>query len=161
MQGAMTDFRALLQYSYERTARFLWQAEASLLSNPSRFVSQLDLFHEELLYPIIVNKLQVKKTYAELALVEFYDRIAMLDKSEPRLATFAGAIAECRRLRANPETHSRFHREVTYTNPISWRQRDNLRRRLIGGYQELVEWISIKESELALVAIPAVPASTS
>ena len=135
------DFRALLKSGYDRAASFLWHAETSYLSNPSRYVSQLDLFHEELLYPLLVDKLAVKNRHEDLAQVEFTDRINMVGKKEPKLSTFAGAIAECRRLRANPETHSRFHRQLTYTNPISWRQRDGLRRRLAGGYQELVQWI--------------------
>jgi hypothetical protein len=135
------DFRALLGSEYEHVSNFLWQAESSFLTNPSRYVSQLDLFHEELTSAIMVDKLQIKSSRHELAQVEWSNRIDMLQKNKEELRTYAGAIAACRRLRANPETHARFHREVKYTSPISWRQRDNLKAMLRGGYQELVNWI--------------------
>jgi len=135
------DFKLLLGTSYKRAADFLWQSENSYLSNPSRYVSQLDLFHETLLFPLLVDKLAAKSSYQELTNVELTNRIEMLGNKEPRLTTFVGSIKECRRLRANPETHSRFHRQLTYTNPITWQQRNALKRRLIGGYQELTQWL--------------------
>lgn len=135
------DFKKLLGSEYERASHFLWQAEISYYPNPSRYVSQLDLFHEELLYPILVDILQVKNARDELAKVELTDRIKMLSSKEQDLAAFAGAIGACRKLRANPETHSRFHGELTYTSNVTWRQRDRLMRTLAGGYQQLVSWL--------------------
>lgn len=136
------DFRKLFGTEYRHATKFLWQAENSYLSNPSRYVSQLDLFHEELLYPILVDKLKLKNSKSELAKVEFTNRIEMLAKNKQELTTFAGAIAACRKLRANPETHSRFHRELTYTRSITWRERNGLKRKLSGGYQELIDWMA-------------------
>ena len=142
MINGSIDFRILLGSEYRRATNFLWQAENSYLSNPSRYVSQLDLFHEELLYPILVDKLKLKSTKSELAKVEFANRIEMLARSKQELTTFAGAIAACRKLRANPETHSRFHRELTYTKSITWRERNGLKKKLCGGYQELIDWMA-------------------
>lgn len=136
------DFHEFLGSEYKRAAEFLWRAESSFLSNPSRYVSQLDLFHEELLFPILVDKLTLKNTREELAKVELSDRIQMLLSKKRELATLAGAMSACRELRRNPETHSRFHGELAYTNEVTWQERDNLKRRLCGGYQELAEWMA-------------------
>lgn len=136
------DFHALLGQDYDRAARFLWQAENSFLANASRYVSQLDLFHEELLYPILVDKLSLKETRHELAQVEWTNRIELLLKQQRELASFAGALLECRRLRANPETHTRLHKELTRTSFVSWRQRSALKKKLCAGYQELTDWIA-------------------
>jgi hypothetical protein len=141
MEGGV-DFRKFLGTEYHHATKFLWQAQISYRSNPSRYVSQLDLFHEELLYPILVDWVKLKPSRDDLAIVEFSNRIDMLVKNKRELRTFAGAISACRDLRANPETHSRFHRQLTYTNEVTWRERDNLKRQLCGGYQELVSWIA-------------------
>lgn len=136
------SFRALLGSHYGRAADFLWTAENSYLANASRYVSQLDLFHEELLYPIMVDKLQLKTSREELAKVELTNRLDLLQRQKRELGAFVGALLACRRLRANPETHSRLHHQLTVTSPVSWRQRDGLKKTLSGGYQELVDWIS-------------------
>ncbi len=88
------------------------------------------------------DKLKLKTSKSELAKVEFTNRIQMLAKNKQELITFAGAIGACRKLRANPETHSRFHRELTYTRSITWRERNGLKRKLSGGYQELIDWMA-------------------
>jgi hypothetical protein len=62
----LVDFHILLGSEYNRAENFLWQADKSYLSNPSRYVSQLDLFHEELLYPILVDKLKLKTSRKKL-----------------------------------------------------------------------------------------------
>jgi retron-type reverse transcriptase len=136
------DFHALLGTDHQRASYFLWQAQNSYYVNSSRYVSQLDLFHEELLYPIMVDKLGLKSTRDELAKVELTDRLATLKKNTKELATFCGAMITCHHMRANPETHTRLHHELTVTTPITWRQRDGLKMRLRGGYQELVDWIT-------------------
>jgi hypothetical protein len=136
------SFHALLGSEYDRAAQFLWTAENSYLVNPSRYVSQLDLFHEELLYPIMVDELRLKSSRAELAKLELTNRIEHLQKQKRELATFSGALLACRRLRANPETHTRLHHQWTVTNPVSWQQRDGLKKMLSGGYQELADWVS-------------------
>ncbi|HSX80871.1 MAG TPA: hypothetical protein VLQ80_20170, partial [Candidatus Saccharimonadia bacterium] len=135
------DFRALLGQDYGRAARFLWQAEHSYLTNSSRYVSQLNLFHEELLYPILIDKLNVKPTRHELAHVELGNRIDMLQKQKKELANFVGGLLDCHRLRANPETHSRLHRELTETRDVTWQARNALKKKLCAGYQELVDWL--------------------
>ncbi len=135
------DFRMLLGTDYDRAALFLWRAENSYLVNPSRYVSQIDLFHEELLYPILVDKLTVKSTRQELAQVELANRIEMLQKQKKQLASFVGALFESHRLRANPETHTRLHRGLTATNMVTWQQRNALKKRLSAGYQELADWL--------------------
>lgn len=135
------DFRALFRQDYDRAARFLWQAAHSYLTNSSRYVSQLNLFHEELLYPILIDKLNVKLTRHELAHVELGNRIDMLQKQKKELANFVGALLDCHRLRANPETHSRLHRELTETRDVTWPARNALKKKLCAGYQELVDWL--------------------
>jgi hypothetical protein len=134
------DFRAFLGTHYDSAAKFLNIATGSYLVNPSRYVSQLNLFHEELLYPIMVDKLKLKNTKEELALVEFGNRLDML-KAKRELAVFCGAVLSCNTLRANPETHGRLHRQLTETSPVSPKQRDALKKSLCAGYQELVSWI--------------------
>lgn len=141
--GENVDFRVLLGTDYEAASAFLRQAQTSFLVNPSRYISQLDLFHEELMYPIMVDKLQIRATRTELALATLGSRIDMLNKSKEGqgLRTFVGAIATCHQLRANPETHSRFHNNLNHTARIKPRQRDNLKTQLRGGYQQLVNWM--------------------
>jgi hypothetical protein len=137
------DFHALLGSDYERASEFLWQAENSYLVNPSRYVSQLDLFHEEVLYPILVDKLHWKSTRDELAQVTFPDRAKYFLANKVELASFGSAVLECHRLRSScPEAHTRLHRQLITTSPITWRQRDGLKKRLGAGYQELVDWLA-------------------
>jgi hypothetical protein len=138
----LLDLHALFGKDYGRAAHFLWWAEVSYLTNPSRYVTQLDLFHEELLYPILIDKLNVKPTRHELAHhVELGNRIDMLQKQKKELANFVGALLDCHRLRANPETHSRLHRELTETRDVTWQARNALKKKLCAGYQELVDWL--------------------
>jgi hypothetical protein len=137
------DFHALLGSDYERASEFLWQAENSYLVNPSRYVSQLDLFHEEVLYPILVDKLHWKGTRGELAQVAFPDRARYFLANKVELASFGSAVLECHRLRSScSEAHTRLHRQLITTSPITWRQRDGLKKRLGAGYQELVDWLA-------------------
>ena len=135
------DFHGLFGTHFDRAAEFLWQAETSFLVNPSRYVSQLNLFHEELLYPILVDKLKLKKSDNELALTEFGNRVEMLHKHKKELASLAGGIINCNLLRANPETHSRFHNQLIETSHVTPKKRNDLKKRLMGGYQELTDWL--------------------
>ena len=135
-------FHSLLGSDYDRAAQFLWRAEKSYLVNSSRYVAQLDLFHEELLYPILVDKLRLKATRQDLAQIELSNRIEMLQKQKKELASFAGALIDCRRLRANPEIHTRLHRELTETRSVTWQQRNVLKKKLGAGYQELIDWLA-------------------
>jgi len=136
------DFHALLGSDYERASEFLWQAENSYLVNPSRYVSQLDLFHEELLYPILVDKLYWKSTRDELAQVAFPDRVRYFLAHKVGLASFGSAVFKCHHLRSScPEAHTRLHRQLIATSPITWRQRNGLKKRLGAGYQELADWL--------------------
>ena len=64
----------------------------------------------------------------------------MLQKKK-ELANFVGALVDCHRLRANPETHSRLHRELTETRDVTWQARNALKKKLCAGYQELVDWL--------------------
>jgi hypothetical protein len=141
LPGVQVDFHALGGSHYDRAADFLWHAENSYFANPSRYVSQLDLFHEELLYPILVDKMRWKGTDHELARVDLGDRIEYLAKNKKELAAFGSALVECHRLRCScPESHTRLHKELTATAPVDWRQRDGLKKRLVAAYQELTEW---------------------
>ena len=135
------DLRALCGQNYDRAAHFLWQAENSYLTHPSRYVTQLDLFHEELLYPILIDNLNVKPTRQDLTQVELGNRIDMLQKQKKELANFVGALLDCHRLRANPETHSRLHRDLTETHNVTWHARNALKKKLCAGYQELADWL--------------------
>lgn len=135
------DFHALLGKDYKLADQHLWTAQSSFLVNPDRYIAKLDLFHEELLYPILVDKLSLKKSRKELAQVEWTDRIRMLISNKPELINFGGALQECRLLRANPETHTRLHKQLTVTNSVTWRQRNTLKKKLRAGYQELVDWL--------------------
>jgi retron-type reverse transcriptase len=136
------DFHALLGADHQRASDFLWCAQNSYLVNPSRYVSQIGMFHEELLYPIMVDKLRLKGTREELAKVELTNRLDFLQSHTKGLAAFAGGLIACHSLRANPETHTRLHSELTQTTPITWRQRDALKMKLQGAYQELVDWMT-------------------
>ncbi len=142
--ASQMDFKTLLGNAYEKTADFLWEAENSYYSNPSRYVSQLDLFHEELLYPIMVDILKITSTKEDLAKVEAANRIETLRKNEPNLVAFSGSIGECKKMRANPETHTRFHKQLTHTSKITWQERDRLKKILAGGYQQLISWLESK-----------------
>lgn len=136
---------------HKRATNFLWQANTSYLSNPSRYVSQLNLFHEELLYPIFVDKLKLKNTREEAAKVALRNRIEMiqkevLQKGKPKLGTFASALLECNDLRAkSTESHTRLHGLLDPTNPISWHERNALKKKLCGAYQELTDWLYFDE----------------
>ncbi|NJM76990.1 MAG: hypothetical protein HC852_15880 [Acaryochloridaceae cyanobacterium RU_4_10] len=78
---APIDFHKLLgAKEHARASGFLWQAEQSYLSNPSRYVSQLNLFHEELLYPIFVDKLQLKASKEEAKTVALRNKLDMILK---------------------------------------------------------------------------------
>jgi retron-type reverse transcriptase len=135
------DFRSLMGDEYNRAASFAWQAERSYLTNPSRFVSQLDLFHEEMLFFILVDKLKWKSK-DELVKVALPDRISHLIKNKTELATFGAALQSCHQLRSScTEAHTRLHKVLDVTNPINWRQRNELKKKLCAGYQELVVWI--------------------
>lgn len=70
----------LVEKEHKRAANFLWQAEKSYLSNPSRYISQLNLFHEELLYPIVVDKLKLKNSRDEVKGIVWRDRLFMIQK---------------------------------------------------------------------------------
>lgn len=139
------DFHQLLNNGYKLAAYKLWQSKLEYLVNPDRHVNQLDQFNEELIAPIIVDVLGLKNSREELALVEYGDRIKMLrdfSKSKDNLlGAFISGIQECRLLRRNPETHPRLHRVLPETTHVDWRQRDLLRKKLIAGYQELVNWL--------------------
>lgn len=104
-------------------------------------IHEYDSVDLDVLYPILVDKLSLKKSRKELAQVEWTDRIRMLISNKPELINFGGALQECRLLRANPETHTRLHRQLTVTNSVTWRQRNTLKKKLIAGYQELVDWL--------------------
>ncbi len=137
------DFHDLLGSEYERAADFLWQAQNSYLVNPSRYVSQLDLFHEELLFPILVDRLRWKSDRAELAKVAFPDRMESLRKTKNELAVFADTLLECHRLRSScTEAHTRLEKVMDRTSPVNSRQRDSLKKSLCAGYQQLADWLS-------------------
>ncbi len=135
------DFHTILNSEYERTAEFLWQAQMSYLINPSRYVSQLDLFHEELLSPLLVDKLKWKASRQELVKVSLPDRMIALRNNHDKLSVFASALIECHRLRSRcTEAHTRLEKVTDPTAPITWRQRNELRKNLCGAYQELSTW---------------------
>lgn len=143
------DFHAMLgEKEHKRAASFLWQAERSYLSNPSRYVSQLNLFHEELLYPIFVDKLQIKSTREDAKAVALRNKLDMILKKiqiegEPKLGTFISVLLDCNDLRSRgTEAHTRLHGSLDFTNPIDWHQRDSLKKRLCGAYQELADWLA-------------------
>ncbi len=145
---ATVDFHAMLgEKEHKRAASFLWQAEKSYLSNPSRYVSQLNLFHEELIYPIVVDKLKLKNSKDEIKGVVWRDRLHMVqkkikDEGNPKLGTFISVLIDCNDLRAGgTEAHTRLHGSLDFTSPIDWHQRDSLKKRLCGAYQELADWL--------------------
>jgi hypothetical protein len=136
------DFQDLLGTDYKRAADFLWQAQVSFLANPSRYVSQLDLFHEELLFPILVDKINWKSSKAELVKVSLPDRMLQLTKNKNNLTVFVGALLDCHHLRSScTEAHTRLHGVIDITNPVGWRQRNALKKKLSAGYQELTDWL--------------------
>lgn len=136
------DFRLLLASYYERATNFLWDAERSFLINPSRYVSQLDLFHEELIYPLMVDVLRLKESYEELSRTDFPDRLKMIQKGVSELSTFSSALLRCHALRSqSTEAHTRLHRCLDYTVPIDLRKRDNLKKSLCAAYQELSSYL--------------------
>lgn len=136
------DFQNLLGSDYKRGADFLWQAQISFFTNPSRYVSQLDLFHEELLFPILVDKVKWKNSKAELVKVALPDRMTQLTKNKNNLTVFVGALLDCHHLRSScTEAHTRLHGVMDVTNPVSWRQRNALKKKLYAGYQELTDWL--------------------
>jgi hypothetical protein len=139
------DFHSFLNDGYKLAVNKLWQADREFLHDYDRYVNQLDQFHEELLTPILVDKLGEKSSREELAKVEYGDRIDMLasysKKNNGLLGAFVSAIQECRSLRRNPETHPRFHRVLPETTHVTWRQRDFLKKKLIAGYQEFTNWL--------------------
>jgi hypothetical protein len=109
----------------------------------SRYVSQLDLFHEELLYPILVDKIQWKTTREDVALTAFPDRMMYLQNKKRELSLFANALADCHILRSScTEAHTRLHRALGQTTPVDYQQRDRLKQKLIAGYQQLVDWLA-------------------
>jgi hypothetical protein len=136
------DFRNLLGSNYDRAVGFLWQANRSFLVNPSRFVSQIDLFHEELLFFILVDKLQWKNSDQDLVLAPFPNRIKYLVNSKSELRNLSVAMQTCHKLRSScTEAHTRLHQVVATTQPISISQRDALKKNLLAGYQELTNWV--------------------
>jgi hypothetical protein len=136
------DFHALLGLEYARAADFLWQAQMSYLPNPSRYVSQLDLFHEELLYPIIVDRLKLKNSRDEVAKMALPSRMEHIRSKEKQLGIFTSALLKCHDLRSgSTEAHTRLDKVLDPTNPVNWRQRDALRKQLDGAYQQLGEWL--------------------
>lgn len=136
------DFRLLLASYYERATNFLWDAERSFLTNPSRYVSQLDLFHEELIYPLAVDVLKLKESYEDLSGIAFPDRLKMIQKGVSELSTFSSALLRCHALRSqSTEAHTRLHRCLDHTVPIDIRKRDNLKKSLCAAYQELSSYL--------------------
>jgi len=136
------DFHSVLNSDYERAANFLWQAQISYLSNPSRYVSQLDLFHEEILFPLLVDKLKWKSSKQDLAQVSLPDRMIYLRNKHESMSVFAGAILECHRLRSScTEAHTRLDKVTDITSPVTWRQRNEMKKNLCGAYQELSTWL--------------------
>ncbi|MBE9207791.1 hypothetical protein IQ244_14940 [Nostoc sp. LEGE 06077] len=139
------DFHTLLGLEYKRATDFLWQSEKSYLSNPSRYVSQLDLFHEELLYPILVDKLKWKPNREDIAKVSLPDRMKHIQSKEQQLQIFASNLLKCHQLRSSStEAHTRLDKILDPTNPIKWNERDTLKKQLCGAYQELVDWLIIQ-----------------
>jgi retron-type reverse transcriptase len=138
------DFHALLGLEYNRAANFLWQAQMSYLPNPSRYVSQLDLFHEELLYPIIVDRLKLKNSRDEAVKMALPSRMEHIRSKEQQLGIFASALLKCHDLRStSTEAHTRLDKVLDPTNPVNWRQRDALKKQLYGAYQQLVDWLLV------------------
>ncbi|MDZ7964933.1 MAG: hypothetical protein RM368_08135 [Nostoc sp. DedSLP03] len=138
------DFHALLGSEYKRATKFLWQSDKSYLPNPSRYVSQLDLFHEELLYPIIVDKLKLKPSREDVLKMALPDRMEYIHTQlqEKKLSIFATALLKCHKLRSSStEAHTRLHKILDPTNPVGWHERDALKKYLCGAYQELVDWL--------------------
>jgi hypothetical protein len=136
------DFHTILNSEYERASNFLWQAQISYLTNPSRFVSQLDLFHEELLFSLLIDKLKWKASRQELVQVSLPDRMTYLRNNHGSLSVFASALIECHLLRSScTEAHTRLERVTDATAPITWRQRNGLKKNLCGAYQELSTWL--------------------
>ena len=135
------DFYSMLgEKEHKRASGFLWQAETSYLSNPSRYVSQLNLFHEELLYPIFVDKLQLKSSKEDAKSVALRNKLDMILKKiqsegEPKIGTFISVLLDCNDLRAKgTEAHTRLHGSLDFTTSMDWHQRDSLKKRLCGAY---------------------------
>lgn len=136
------DFHSILNSDYDRANSFLWQAQTSYMTNPSRYVSQLDLFHEEILFPILVDKLKWKANKEELVKISLPDRMNYLRNNHSELTVFASAISECHRLRSScTEAHTRLDKVTDITSPVTWRQRNDLKKNLSGAYQELSTWL--------------------
>jgi retron-type reverse transcriptase len=136
------DFHSILNSDYDRAAYFLWQAQLSFLINPSRYVSQLDLFHEEILFPLLVDKLKWKPNKQDLAKVSLPDRMTYLRNNHEYVSVFASTILECHTLRSScTEAHTRLDKVTDITSPVSWRQRNALKKNLCGAYQELSTWL--------------------
>ncbi len=141
------DFRILFASYYERAIVFLWDAERSFLVNPSRYVSQLDLFHEELVYPLMVDILKLKESHENLSGITFPDRLKIIQKGVPELSTFSSALLRCHALRSqSTEAHTRLHRCLDYTVPIDIRKRDDLKKSLCAAYQELSSYLVAVET---------------
>ena len=130
---------------YKLAVDKLWQADREFLHDYDRYVNQLDQFHEELLTPILVDKIKKKSSREELAQVEYGQRIEMLasfsKEKNNLLGAFIVSVQHCRSLRRNPETHPRLHRVLIETPHVTWRERDYLKKNLIAGYQELTNWL--------------------
>ncbi|MFZ2489765.1 MAG: RNA-directed DNA polymerase [Anaerolineae bacterium] len=136
------DFHSILNSDYDRAAYFLWQAQLSFLTNPSRYVSQLDLFHEEILFPLLVDKLKWKPNKEDLVKVSLPDRMTYLRNNHVDVSVFASTILECHTLRSGcTEAHTRLDKVTDITSPVSWRQRNALKKNLCGAYQELSTWL--------------------
>ncbi|MEH2276724.1 MAG: RNA-directed DNA polymerase [Nostoc sp.] len=136
------DFHALLGLAYQRATDFLWQSDKSYLSNASRYASQLDLFHEELLYPILVEKLKLKPSREDVAKMSLPSRMQHIHSQEQKLRIFASGLLKCHDLRSSSiEAHTRLDKILDPTNPVSWHERDALKKQLCGAYQELVDWL--------------------
>ncbi|MEO7840386.1 MAG: RNA-directed DNA polymerase [Anaerolineales bacterium] len=123
------DFHSILNSDYDRAVNFLWQAQTSYLSNASRYVSQLDLFHEEILFPLLVDKLKWKASRQDLAMVSLPDRMTYLRNNHVNISVFASTLLECHRLRSRcTEAHTRLDKVTDITSPVTWRQRNELKK---------------------------------
>jgi hypothetical protein len=138
------DLHSVFSSYYKRASQFLWDSERSFLTNPSRYVSQLDLFHEELLYPLIVDVAGLSDSYENLSKIAFPDRLRIIQKQVPELSTFASAGLQCHTLRSkSTEAHTRIHKCLDPTVPVNAKQRDNLKKTLCAAYQELMSYLIV------------------
>jgi hypothetical protein len=74
------DFHSFLGDGYNLAEDKLWQADREFLHDYDRYVNQLDQFHEELLTPILVDKIKKKNSREDLAI---WFRITLNDPHPP------------------------------------------------------------------------------